>query len=145
MPVVKPLSCFLVVFHFSPNLFLTQQPKQGKFVNLVIVLIFTFSVPGAAPSNVRANFTSSTSILVEWAEVPKEKRHGIIQYYTVIWKRVQGAGPQETRNVDAPVQQFELTNLAKYTEYSIQVLAATRIGKGPASIPILQRTDEDSK
>ena len=109
------------------------------------MFIFTFSVPGAAPSNVRATFTSSTSILVEWDEVPKDKRHGIIRYYTVIWNRVQGAGPQETRNVDAPVQQFELTNLAKYAEYSIQVLGATRIGKGPASIPIVQRTDEDSK
>ena len=109
------------------------------------MFIFTFSVPGAAPSNVRANFTSSTSILVEWDKVPKDKRHGIIQYYTVIWKRVQGAGPQEARTVDAPEQQFELKNLAKYAEYSIQVLAATTIGKGPASIPIVQRTDEDSK
>ena len=112
---------------------------------LVNVLIFTFAVPGAAPSNVRANFTSSTSILVRWDEVPKDKRHGITRYYTVIWKRAQGADPPETRNVDAPMKQFELTYLAKYAEYSIQVLAATRIGKGPPSIPIVQRTDEDSK
>ena len=119
--------------------------KQSKFINLVNAFIFTFSVPGAAPSSVRATYTSSTSILVEWDEVPEDKRHGRIQYYSVIWKRVQGAGPQETRNVDAPVQQFELTNLAKYAEYSIQVLGATRVGKGPASIPIVQRTDEDSK
>ena len=50
---------------------------------LVNVLIFTFAVPGAAPSNVRANFTSSTSILVKWDEVPKDKRHGRIRYYNV--------------------------------------------------------------
>ena len=109
------------------------------------MFIFTFSVPGAAPSNVRANFTSSTSILVEWDEVPKDKRHGIIQYYTVIWKRIPGGVPQVTEDVDASMQQFELTNLVKYTEYSIQVLAATRIGKGPHSNPIVTRTDEDSK
>ena len=113
--------------------------------SLANVFIFTFAVPGAAPSNVRANFTSSTSILVKWDEVPKDKRHGRIRYYTVIWKRAQGADQRETRNVDAPKQQFELTNLAKYDEYSIQVLGATRVGKGPASIPIVQRTDEDSK
>ena len=113
--------------------------------SLANVFIFTFAVPGAAPSNFRANFTSSTSILVRWDEVPKDKRHGRVRYYTVIWKRAQGADPPETRNVDAPMQQFELTNLAKYAEYSIQVLGATRVGKGPASIPIVQRTDEDSK
>ena len=108
------------------------------------MFIFTFLVPGAAPSNVRAHFTSSTSILVEWDEVTEDKHHGRIQYYTVIWKRVQGESPQET-DVDASRQQFELTNLVKYTEYSIQVLAATRIGKGPESNPIVTRTDEDSK
>ena len=108
------------------------------------MFIFTFLVPGAAPSNVRANFINSTSILVEWDEVPEDKQHGTIQYYTVIWKRVQGGSPQET-DVDASRQQFELTNLVKYTEYSIQVLAATRIGKGPESNPIVTRTDEDSK
>ena len=108
------------------------------------MFIFTFSVPGAAPSNVTAKNTGSTSILVQWNEVPEDKRHGIIQYYTVTWKRVQGEGPEET-DVDNSMQQFELTNLVKYTEYSIQVLAATRIGKGPASFPIVETTDEDSK
>ena len=108
------------------------------------MFIFTFSVPGAAPSNVRAKNTSSTSILVQWNEVPEDKRHGRIRSYTVSWKRVQGGG-QQTRDVVASVQQYELTNLIKYTEYSIQVLAATRIGKGPKSNPIVTRTDEDSK
>ena len=83
--------------------------------------------------------------MVKWDEVPIDKRHGRIEDYTVIWKRAQGADPPETRNVDAPMQQFELTSLDKYTEYSIRVLAATKIGKGPASIPIVKRTDEDSK
>ena len=109
------------------------------------MFIFTFLVPGAAPSNVRANFVNSTSILVEWDEVPEDKQHGTIQYYTVIWKKVQGGSSQETEDVAASRQQFGLTNLLKYTNYSIQVLAATRIGKGPASIAIVERTDEDSK
>ena len=109
------------------------------------MFIFTFSVPGAAPSNVTAKNTSSTSILVQWNEVPEDKRHGIIQYYTVIWKRVPGAYSEEMRVVNASQLQFELRKLVKYTEYSIQVLAATRIGKGPASFPIVETTDEDSK
>ena len=109
------------------------------------MFIFTFSDPGAAPSNVTAKNTSSTSILVQWNEVPEDKRHGRIRDYTVIWKREPGIYPEKTMVVNAPKLQLELTNLTKYTEYSIQVLAATRIGKGPASLPIVQRTDEDSK
>ena len=109
------------------------------------MFIFTFLVPGAAPSNVTAKNTSSISILVEWDEVPKDKRHGIIQYYTVIWKRVPGVHAKNEMEVKHPKLQFELTELVKYTEYSIQVLAATKIGKGPASTAIVTRTDEDSK
>ena len=109
------------------------------------MFIFTFSVPGATPSDVRAKNTSSTSILVQWNEVPEDKRHGRIRYYTVIWKRVPGAYPEGIRVVNAPQLQFELKKLVKYTEYSIQVLAATEIGEGPESSPIFTRTDEDSK
>ena len=107
--------------------------------------IFTFLVPGAAPSNVRAQNTSSTSILVEWGEVPEDKRHGRIWYYIVTWKRVQGADPKKIRKVNGLELRFELTSLTKYAEYSIQVSAVTIIGEGPPSIAIVTRTDEDSK
>ena len=109
------------------------------------MFIFTFLVPGAAPSNVRADFINSTSILVEWDDVPEDKQHGRIQSYTVIWKRVQEELPEEITVPSPYVRKYVLGNLKKYTEYSIQVLAATRIGKGPASVPIVQRTDEDGK
>lgn len=108
------------------------------------MFIFTFSVPGAAPSNVRGQFTSSTSISVKWDEVPDDKRHGEILYYIVIW-RVTGVDSKERKRVDAPLRQSNLNDLVKYTNYSIQVLAATLIGEGPPSIAIVRRTDEDSK
>ncbi|CAH3030418.1 unnamed protein product, partial [Porites evermanni] len=127
---------------YNVSVLVTTDKGNGPYSDPEI-FITNEDLPGAAPSNVRANFTSSTSILVKWDEVPKDKRHGRIRYYTVIWKRAQGADPPETRTVDAPMKQFELTYLAKYAEYSIQVLAASRIGKGPPSIPIVQRTDED--
>ena len=40
---------------------------------------------------------------------------------------------------------FELKVLDKYTIYDIKVLAATKIGDGPASDPIKVQTDEDSE
>ena len=109
------------------------------------MFIFTFSVPGAAPSNVRGQFTSSTSISVKWDEVPDDKRHGEIQHYIVFWRRVPGVYPKKKKKIIAPLRQFNLTDLVKYTNYSIQVLAATLIGEGPPSIAIVRRTDEDSK
>ena len=40
---------------------------------------------------------------------------------------------------------LELEKLDEFTFYDIKVLAATKIGDGPASVPIKVQTDEDSK
>ena len=101
-------------------------------------------MPSAAPQNVTAHNTSSTSILVTWDEVPKDKQHGDIIRYTVIYKELEG-GTEVKKLVDSPTRKIELTQLKKYTEYSIQVLAATIKGDGLRSVAITVSTDQDSK
>ena len=100
--------------------------------------------PGAPPDNVRGQFTSSTRILVQWDEVLVDKQHGEIKHYLVTYQKTEG-GDKLIKIVNAPTQEAKLTELAKYTYYSIRVSAATVKGYGPASIPIDVRTDEDSK
>ena len=86
---------------------------------------------------------SSTEILVKWGEVPEAQRHGGIIHYTVIyWKT---GGEVKRINVDAPKQNVKLTELSKFTYYSIKVSASTIKGEGPASNPIVVPTDQDSK
>ena len=87
---------------------------------------------------------SSTEILVEWEEVPAALRHGDIIRYTVIYWKTEG-GENERKDVDAPTRNVILTELTKFTSYSIEVSASTIKGEGPASDTIDVPTDQDSK
>ena len=92
----------------------------------------------------RGHNTSSTSILVEYGDVPAFDQNGIITNYTITYRSLtEGhngsaiAGPSDL--------QKELTDLKEYVDYDITVLASTSKGDGPDSNPIVVRTDEDSK
>ena len=100
------------------------------------------SEPGAPPVSVRGHKTSSTSILVTWGEVPPDKQHGKIIYYTVIYKKNESS-TEKSKIVTTKTAKLE--NLERYTPYSIKVLATTIKGDGPPSIPIIVWTDQDGK
>ena len=108
------------------------------------VFIFCYSEPNAAPSNVQGHNISSTSILVQWGDVPAAAQNGIILGYTVTYKALPG-GPPKAEVVIAPTTETTLTGLNEYTNYSITVFASTVIGGGNVSEPIIVITDEDSK
>ena len=101
-------------------------------------------MPGAPPENVSGRHIDSTSILVTWGEVPRDKQHGKILEYAVIYETSEG-GAQREKRVGSPTRRIELTELKEYTEYSIQVLAATVKGDGPRSEHISVETDQDGK
>ena len=94
--------------------------------------------------NVRGHKTSSTSILVEWNDVPDFDQNGIITGYNITYRsktenynEFAEAGPDE--------RQKEVTDLREYVEYDITVRASTSKGDGPDSSPITVRTDQDGK
>ena len=100
--------------------------------------------PGAPPENVTGQNSSSTSILVTWDEVPADQQNGIITGYTITYHS-QTENDNGSVQVNSSVRQTELTDLKKYVNYNITVLASTVEGDGPASVPIVVRTDEDSE
>ena len=87
--------------------------------------------------------TSSTSILVQWGDVPLADQNGIILSYTVTYKALPGNSLQ-TKEVDSSSNETTLTGLNEYTNYSITVSASTLKGEGNVSAPIIVITDEDS-
>ena len=101
-------------------------------------------MPNAPPTTVVGHNTSSTSIVVQWGEVPVADQNGIIRSYTVAYKALPFGSPQ-TEVVNAPTRQATLTGLNEYTNYSIAVFASTAKGDGNVSNPIIVITDEDSK
>ena len=107
-------------------------------------LHFFSSEPDGPPQNVQGQNSSSTSILVKWNEVPSADQNGIITGYTITYKS-QTENDNGNVQVHGSVRQTELNNLKKYVSYNITVFASTVKGDGPASDPIVVRTDQDSK
>ena len=81
---------------------------------------------------------------IVWEPPPLDQRNGIITSYMVKYaianKLHQAVNVKSTRNV-----QVRLTNLKPFTNYSIEVAAATLKGYGPFSQPIIHQTDLPSK
>ena len=79
-----------------------------------------------------------------WDEVTADQQNGIITGYTITYQS-QTENDNGNVQVNASVRQTELTNLKEYVKYYITVFASTVKGDGPASGPIVVRTDQDSK
>lgn len=105
---------------------------------------FFLSEPNAPPSHVQGHNKSSTSILVQWGDVPPADQNGIILNYTVNYAALPN-GTSINEVVHATAKETTLTGLNEYTNYSITVFASTSKGGGNVSKPIIVITDEDGK
>ena len=130
----RVFNCNVVVFHYF---------KIFAIIFLYIgVLVIV--VPNAPPANVTGNNETSTSIFVQWDEVPADNQTGIIVNYTVTYTELpRGSSLNEV--VIAPKRNITLVLLKKFTNYSITVFASTSKGGGSRSDPIFVLTDEDSE
>ncbi|XP_067037309.1 protein sidekick-2-like isoform X2 [Acropora muricata] len=95
----------------------------------------------APPANVSGYNISSTSIFVQWDQVPAAHQNGAVLYYTVTY-RASPSGSRHVVFVDVPPNQITLTGLSGYTNYSITVFAFTCKGAGNVSAPIFVFTNE---
>ncbi|XP_046679186.1 Down syndrome cell adhesion molecule-like protein Dscam2 isoform X3 [Homalodisca vitripennis] len=101
-------------------------------------------VPSAAPEDVRCAALSSQSVQVSWHPPPHIHSNGIIQGYRLFYDthdQVLDLG-MDSRKTTAMT--IVLTGLMKFTNYSVQVLAFTRVGDGVPSRPIFCQTEEDA-
>ncbi|XP_016982349.1 protein sidekick isoform X9 [Drosophila rhopaloa] len=104
------------------------------------------AVPSYGPLDVQANATSSTTVVVEWGEVPRQHRNGQIDGYKVFYAAAD-RGQQVLHNTIPNNATFTttLTELKKFVVYHVQVLAYTRLGNGALSTPPIRvQTFEDT-
>ncbi|XP_074611675.1 receptor-type tyrosine-protein phosphatase delta-like isoform X2 [Acropora palmata] len=116
--------------------------KGGGNQSTPIVVITDEDKPNAPPSNVRGRNESSTSIFVQWNQVPAQDQNGVILNYTVSYRALTDC-PAKAGNFSTLENNFTLTGLNNYTNYSITVFASTAKGSGNVSSPIIVRTDQD--
>eukprot|EP00795_Rhopilema_esculentum_P002629 gene2630-826_t len=98
-------------------------------------------IPSAAPVNISAQNTSSSSIQVSWDNVPSDHKNGIITGYKVYIKKAIGDHPWTSYEVTG--KSFTKSGLDLWTFYDVRVSAKTSVGEGTISNATRVRTDED--
>ena len=98
-------------------------------------------MPSDFPRGLKLKDTTSTSIFVQWDEVPPCNRSGIITSYTVRYQAITSSN-MENKTVLAPIMSANLTDLIISMDYRISVLASTVKGNGPYSNEKLVTTNQ---
>ena len=88
--------------------------------------------------------SSSSSIFVQWHEVPAVDRNGVILTYTITYQSLT-TKHNGSITVNYPEHQKNVTHLQDYTNYSMRVYASTEKGNGPASYPIVIITHQEGE
>ena len=88
---------------------------------------------------------SSTAIQVLWNPVPVTNRNGVITQYEVEYNQTtfSEVSMYNTTIVNSTTLMVDLTGLEEDVVYSIRVRAYTRVGAGPYSGVVMERTQED--
>ena len=104
-------------------------------------MVLSPTAPSAPPSDVTVTDVTSSTITVQWGEVPCIHQNGAITGYSVQYG-VMGSGSTQTMTVSgASTTQTTITGLNPSTTYSIQVAAVNSAGTGEYSDPITAMTD----
>ncbi|XP_030757648.1 Down syndrome cell adhesion molecule-like protein Dscam2 isoform X3 [Sitophilus oryzae] len=103
-------------------------------------------VPSRPPMDVRCAPLTSQSLQVSWQPPPTEDCNGLLQGYKLTYEPVpddrwRGNDEMETRKTTALTT--VITGLRKFTNYSLQVLAFTKVGDGVLTVPHYCQTEED--
>ena len=99
------------------------------------------SDPHAPPQNVQTLATTSTTATISWLPPPDEHQNGRIVYYILIITDL-GFGTNDVV-LNSTVKTAMATNLQEFNNYSCIVAAATKVGLGPYSLPIMFTTLQD--
>ena len=102
------------------------------------------------PTNVQISSTNSTSLTVTWDLPPQNAVHGKIRQYSIRYCKVNCSSASANltawniKAVDGAVRYTFLTQLTKWSCYSVQINAVT-IKSGKWSTEVHNRTSEDGK
>lgn len=88
-----------------------------------------FSVPRQAPGNIKCSATSESSLEVSWTGPPSESLGGILEGYTVLFRR-QANLEMRSVKLGKEMTSLELQKLVQCSNYSISVAASTNVGDG---------------
>lgn len=91
---------------------------------------------------------TSQSLQISWQPPSPQHTNGLLQGYKIIYEHVGetvGSGSDDLDTKKTNELTIVLSGLKKFTNYSIQALAYTRMGDGVPSSPTFCQTEEDGK
>nr|CAD7411049.1 unnamed protein product [Timema poppensis] len=103
-------------------------------------------IPDSSPRDVRCAPLSPESLQVSWQPPPETLVHGVIQGYRLLYEPVPATEQHdiaEPRTKMTTALKTVLHGLLKFTNYSIELLAFTRVGDGVKSTRAYCQTKED--
>lgn len=103
-----------------------------------------FAVPAAAPSNLTAYGTSSTTIKLQWSKIPKFYSNGNISYYSINQTEIP-TGRKWIQLVRGDTVGTEHRQLKKFTNYSFRIAGINDRGIGLYSLSVPASTQQDGK
>uniref|UniRef100_T1JES3 Down syndrome cell adhesion molecule-like protein Dscam2 n=1 Tax=Strigamia maritima TaxID=126957 RepID=T1JES3_STRMM len=110
-----------------------------------VIAVTSESIPTKPPRDIKCSVLSSQSIHLTWQPPPQSSIHGMLQGFEINYKPVtdqKDATPQ-IQSLNGTSTKMTVRNLEKYTNYSVQISAMTRMGDGVKSEPVFCRTLED--
>lgn len=119
---------------------------EGDFY--LFLIIYLQIVPSAPPENIRCAPLTSQSLQISWHQPPTDLTNGLLQGYKVHFEHVAdtiGLGNDNIEIRKTAELTVVLTGLKKFANYSVQVLAYTRMGDGVLSKSVFCHTEEDGK
>ncbi|GAB6032243.1 Down syndrome cell adhesion molecule-like protein 1 [Chamberlinius hualienensis] len=117
---------------------------KGPMTQPVIVMT-SEGAPNHSPSDVSCTTLTSQSIHVTWAALDSHDINGILRGYKVLFRPASEWFDDFADSFNITLSTLTtLDNLNEYTNYSIQVLAMTKAGDGPKSLPVFCKTLDDA-
>uniref|UniRef100_T1IV66 Down syndrome cell adhesion molecule n=1 Tax=Strigamia maritima TaxID=126957 RepID=T1IV66_STRMM len=109
----------------------------------VVLAMTSEDLPSNAPAELRCSALSSKSIYVLWDPPAQDSINGILRGYKVVYKPTEEWYDAMIQSKIIDTNKLTIKNLNVNTNYSIQVLAFTKVGDGVKSSPVFCKTHED--
>ncbi|XP_036340383.1 Down syndrome cell adhesion molecule-like protein Dscam2, partial [Rhagoletis pomonella] len=100
-------------------------------------------VPSSPPESPQCDVLGSTSIYITWSPPDVDGQNGKIKGYKVFYISVNELYETDPEVVKSTNQYVTVENLRKYTNYTVWVIAYTKVGDGMKTKPFYCRTHED--
>ncbi|GAB6033414.1 Down syndrome cell adhesion molecule-like protein 1 [Chamberlinius hualienensis] len=109
-----------------------------------IVAMTAEDAPNEPPNGLQCSAINSQSLHVRWDPPAPHSLHGVLQGYKIFYRRAEERYEDETEELKmTSALKTILHGLHKYSNYSIRILAFTRVGDGVKSEPVFCKTLED--